>query len=719
MLAATVLTAALAGSSLPPEVVRGARRAEAAFVRLSIAFGRDPEAIPGQERPGRAALADRLYENKMTLSWYGIVVSESGEILCADPCMPLERFRNVRAAYSDGRKLELRLKSIFVDYNALTFVPVDRKGRDFKRVSFSSPALSPGELFWRVEMVTVGADPYLQVVPERADLLPFGGGGDWRALFGLTTGNSPFSGCLLLNRKGEPFGYLVDYDLWDGPGGLTTYNPRALQSGRRLSWEEYKACCKRLAEKVRRSLRRIRIFLRNVKEEDEEGSRIFRFGDRREEERKVLTLYGLSVGGGRFLVLVDLPRRAIKQITRILVEQGGEEREAPYIGCFAQWGALLVGGAEGVPAYPIDAGAAPVRGRLFLVHRVAERFGGLYQRTDYNRYFNTKKGPGDREIIQPLKEIKGPAYLFDTEGKLLGFHLAWKDPSKPGERRSLPQVVSTASFAPLLKNPGEHFDPLAKPEAKPERERPVWLGVEFQRVNRNLMELLGLLDRTKEGSIGLLVCHVYRSSPARRLGIRPGDILLSVRKVEEDRPIEFVARRADRWSSSWSWMYGRSTSGDRLWRSRRNYLTEILTKIGAGSEVELIYLHRENGTYRKRTARLVLEKGPEDYDTTERRKIKSLGITVRNLTYEVREVLRLKEDFPGVVISAVERGGKADVRRLAPYEIITHVDNAPVKDVEEFERAVNEALKQKKKQIFLRIWTIGEGRVVSIDLQSP
>ena len=78
----------------------------------------------------------------------------------------------------------------------------------------------------------------------------------------------------------------------------------------------------------------------------------------------------------------------------------------------------------------------------------------------------------------------------------------------------------------------------------------MWLGVEFQHVDRPLMELKGLLDATREGRIGLIVVHVYRTSPAAALGIAPGDVLLRVIEEGTDRPVEFVNRR------SWRRGYG-------------------------------------------------------------------------------------------------------------------------------------------------------------------
>ena len=239
----------------------------------------------------------------------------------------------------------------------------------------------------------------------------------------------------------------------------------------------------------------------------------------------------------------------------------------------------------------------------------------------------------------------------------------------------------------------------------------------YKRQSRDLVALLGVSSETKEGKLGLLVCHVYRNSPAEKLGIRPGDILLSVRKAGDDHPIEFFTSEV----GSERYYGGRFFGGSSfdMWRSRRNFITWVLTKIGPGQKVILTYLHKEKDKYTRCCREIVLEEGPEDFESTERKKIGLLGIVVRNLTYEVRDALKLPEDFPGVIISSVERGSKADIHRLSAYQIITHVNNEPVRSVGHFEKVVRSAVKGREKKIYLRVWTIGESSIISIDLSRP
>ena len=100
---------------------------------------------------------------------------------------------------------------------------------------------------------------------------------------------------------------------------------------------------------------------------------------------------------------------------------------------------------------------------------------------------------------------------------------------------------------------------------------------------------------------------------------------------------------------------------------RYNYLTDLLTRIGPGREVRLKVLRDK----KEIVVPLALEKAPDDFDNADQFQDDSLGLTVRALTYEVRKLLRLPADAPGVVVSEVQPGSKAAVGQIQLYEIIS------------------------------------------------
>ena len=100
---------------------------------------------------------------------------------------------------------------------------------------------------------------------------------------------------------------------------------------------------------------------------------------------------------------------------------------------------------------------------------------------------------------------------------------------------------------------------------------------------------------------------------------------------------------------------------------------------------------------------------PVHYESATRFKAESIGITVKNITYEVRRYLQRKLEEPGVIVSKVETGGRASIAGVKPYEVITHVNDQPVATVKEFEQAIAGG-----GELRLSIKRMAKGRIVTI-----
>jgi len=90
-----------------------------------------------------------------------------------------------------------------------------------------------------------------------------------------------------------------------------------------------------------------------------------------------------------------------------------------------------------------------------------------------------------------------------------------------------------------------------------------------------------------------------------------------------------------------------------------------------------------------------------------------LGLTVRNLTYEVRRYFQKSADDPGVIISKVEPGSKASVSGIKPYEIITHVNDVPIRSAKEFETLI-----QDKEELLLSVLRMTRERQVRVKMEA-
>jgi hypothetical protein len=143
----------------------------------------------------------------------------------------------------------------------------------------------------------------------------------------------------------------------------------------------------------------------------------------------------------------------------------------------------------------------------------------------------------------------------------------------------------------------------------------------------------------------------------------------------------------------------------------RDYLTQLLTRLGPGAKISLAYLRGKE----KLTHDFVLEWAPYDFDSAKKFKDEKAGLTVKDLTYDVRALLRLGDDQPGVIVAKVEDGQKADIAQIMPQHIITHINGQPLKDVKDFEEkmaAVEKATGPGTAELTL-LW-LGKSNIVRI-----
>jgi len=312
----------------------------------------------------------------------------------------------------------------------------------------------------------------------------------------------------------------------------------------------------------------------------------------------------------------------------------------------------------------------------------------------------------------PRKPLRAGDFLADEDGRLLGFCapfrredrdeiLARQRNSQDTARQTRPYLFS--EVAAVLRAPQGHFDPFGRPMSRKEELRPAWLGVEFQPMSAALARALDAENATRGGARGLLVTDIYNASPATRNGIKPGDILLSI-------GLSGFAGEIDLSVPPGGGEGRRSDTQGRLWRPTVNYLTALLTQIGPGREAHLRLLQGK----KENTLDFTVEKAPDDFDNADQYQETSIGLTVRELTYEVRKVLRLAADAPGVVVSQVQSGSKAAVAQISPYEIISSVNGQPATTLREFERLVRAA--QATGKIEFLVADLGVMRIVELDI---
>jgi serine protease Do len=278
-------------------------------------------------------------------------------------------------------------------------------------------------------------------------------------------------------------------------------------------------------------------------------------------------------------------------------------------------------------------------------------------------------------------------------------------------------VLTAASYLrAVLAKLEENIDQSNVPLSEAEESRLAWLGLVLQPLNPELARVNKVSDLTRNGRSGALISYVYPNSPAAKAGLQPGDILLRLHVESEPKPVEVEVEQA---GQSWfPMLWSRyneipERAFDRIprpWPAAEDKFTRMLTDLGFGKKFTVEYFR--GGKVHK--ADFAVTQSPPHYDTAPRYKSNSLGMTVRDLTYELRQYFHRSDDQPGVIISKIEPGSKASVAGLRPYEIITHVNDEPVMNVKDFETLTNQS---GELRFEVKRWT--RGRVVKAVVDAP
>ena len=348
---------------------------------------------------------------------------------------------------------------------------------------------------------------------------------------------------------------------------------------------------------------------------------------------------------------------------------------------------------------------------------MAENAGNMVWRADMNIYDRkldiTLNADALGAVVRSYNNVPAgavikrglPEMIFTLNGELLGLNL---DIRAFGYSRKIP-FTDAAAFSNMLNDPEQN---LAYARLCNPRNAVGFLGVEYQVMNRDLARSMAISHLTNYGSEGLLVSHVFAGSPAARLGLKSGDVLLKIIVPGMGAPIALTAKAfAHPQEQQFPWQ-----SLDRIpeqyfseipepWKGIKNPLNEQLSNIGIGKKAELIAIVQ--GKVRKLP--LIVEQAPVHYAVAPRFKSSALGLEVRNMTFELRRYFRMNFAQPGVIVADVAAGSSASTAGLRPFEIITAVNDQPVKNVEDFRRAVS-----NQSEVRLAVRRLAAGRVVTI-----
>jgi S1-C subfamily serine protease len=227
-----------------------------------------------------------------------------------------------------------------------------------------------------------------------------------------------------------------------------------------------------------------------------------------------------------------------------------------------------------------------------------------------------------------------------------------------------------------------------------------------------LLEHLKVLDKTKNGLVGLLVTQVYENSPGQTIGLKKLDILLSVAYEGSSREYEFLKSNEFEESNFNQFDFSRNPPME-LFPAIRNEVTKVLSKLETGKMVTLKYI-REGKLL---TASFKLEKAPNDFTNASKYVDEDLGLHVKDVTFEVRESLHLKENETGVIISEVEQGKACDIAKLHYYCIILKVDDLSITSVENFKEIITAKKAKGITEFYFTVIFLGKTSLIKVNLK--
>jgi serine protease Do len=213
-----------------------------------------------------------------------------------------------------------------------------------------------------------------------------------------------------------------------------------------------------------------------------------------------------------------------------------------------------------------------------------------------------------------------------------------------------------------------------------------WLGVRIQAVTDEIAESLGL-DKAK----GALVASVNENGPAQNGGVQPGDVILSFdgKAVTDMRHLPRLVAETP----------VDKTVPVTVWRKRKE--TPLQVKVGRLDETEQVAVKEAP----KKAA-------PKDTAGT----ITTLGLTLSNISPELKEKFSLADDSKGVVVVDVVKDSPAAEKGLKAGDVIVEAAQEEIKNATQVAGKIDDAKKAGRKSILLLVERQGDLRFIALRL---
>jgi S1-C subfamily serine protease len=726
--------------AVPQALIDASRRS---FVVVNYHLQKDvSETAEAAERDYRInQLYDEYVDKKRPAELPGLVLDSDGRVLVVDSGLE-DRFIQRIEVQAGGQTYPARRARLLFDAPA-AILKVDPPGAaKLRRVRFASlEAKGVNTTLLQSSLYQADDEWRLRFAPLHPSLGLQGGGGE-NVYFGGRSGiqydprfGRRYTGVehalyLIADANGAPVGCATTsfFDLQQAEG---VWKGADLLRAAGMDWGQFQQAENACRSSLIAAVHEIVLVLR---QSDEGEGRSYRYRSSGGAAGREISTYGLATSATEAVVLQQIDSKMARQIERLYVKDSPTRRqEVQFVGAFKSIGGFVVKLAKGqFPAWVPLAGEDPQRMRPFWMAHPRKRFGQKYVDLSTNRLYGKARGYRGEYHWYAARSIAGGTFLVDLKGRLVGAHAGERVEHEEERRLEAPRsysgisdsyrIFTISELREMLAQPLAHVDPKVKVTAKTLARRRAWFGVEFVPMTATLAEMLKLESPTKDGQLGFLINAVYAGSPAEKTGLKVGDILLRLQAPGMPYPIDLsgrFAREEYRYRSRWySSLEEEDAAGpvEPTWKSRQNFLTRALDAIGVDKTVRLAYFRPTGqGQGKMVTADYKIELAPPDQDSAAKWKNRKLGLTVKDVTYEVRHALNLKPPA-GVIVATVESGSPAVIARIFPNELITRLDDQPLQSARQMRDLVAAARKAQKDKVRLTVLRLGKTRFADLSI---
>ncbi|TET86677.1 PDZ domain-containing protein [Candidatus Aerophobetes bacterium] len=211
-----------------------------------------------------------------------------------------------------------------------------------------------------------------------------------------------------------------------------------------------------------------------------------------------------------------------------------------------------------------------------------------------------------------------------------------------------------------------------------------WIGIYMQpELTEDLAKRFGV-ER------GVLVTEVVESSPAKKAGVKAGDVIQKVNGKDVNSPLDLKNEIL------------KLGIGEEIVLALVREKEQITIALTTGRIPEEIVRAEEEEKEEEETEKEIeeaLDKAPEET---------LLGIKVQPITSELREKYNLAEDEQGVVVTQITPASPAMQAGIEPGDVIKEVEQKKITDIDDFREAIQEV--KPGEIILLRVrhgvWTM-------------